>query len=508
MQTTKKIDVHALLHLLKRRKWFVIVPLILASIGGYIRIITLVSEYKSTATILIGRNWTLTQNMSNVLPGIEARDKVKMRDRKETLTKQLLSNVLLSKVVEKAGLKPSKSQIDRARKLVEAQPALSMEEAIRSIQAASLKKKIEIIFPRRGDYIEVSAVSADPEKAYLVTKHLVAAFIDDMLLQELSNVQGTLEFSQSQLKIYRKKMNQAEMKLRRFKQNMAAAKGDDVPINPTNVEHVKSLIASNAVEISNKIKNASEIDRQLGRLATEIRIRRTNRSTQIRALLIEKIADLAKLMVSKSWSSGDILRLNSEIASLKEKLRDEIQKNGAIGLRGHFRDGAIELAVQKEVVQADIALLQAQQRTLMRLMDAYNSHSKTLPIQEVTLQKLQADYEKSRELYQTFSEQVRSAQITGAMQELDKQIRYRIIDPAQLPTEPVTASTNQVILVALLMGLGIGAGFIYLLEFIDQSFKSVDDVEDYLGLIVLGTVPKIDFNERAAMAKKQKFSLV
>jgi capsular polysaccharide biosynthesis protein len=109
-------------------------------------------------------------------------------------------------------------------------------------------------------------------------------------------------------------------------------------------------------------------------------------------------------------------------------------------------------------------------------------------------------------MYQIFSDQVRSAQITSAMQQLDKQIRYRIIDPAQLPTEPVNASTNQVILVAMIMGLGVGAGFIYLLEFIDQSFKSVDEVENYLGLIVLGTVPRIDFEDRAQAVKKGKFS--
>ena len=183
-----------------------------------------------------------------------------------------------------------------------------------------------------------------------------------------------------------------------------------------------------------------------------------------------------------------------------------MRTNGARELRGLFPESIIETAIQKEIVLSELSSIQAQQKTLNRLMRSYNSNNNSLPVHEVTLQKLQADFEKYREMYNTFADQVRSAQITSAMQEVDRQIRYRVLDPAQLPTEPVNASTNQVILVALIMGLGVGAGFVYLLEFIDQSFKSVDEVENYLGLVVLGTVPKVEFINRAQTTKKNSFS--
>ncbi|MFQ5632263.1 MAG: GumC family protein [bacterium] len=501
-----KIDIQALLHLVRRRKWFIIVPLILASVGGYIRIVTLVSEYKSTSTVLLNKNLILTERMSNVLPGVEARDKIKMRDQKETLMKQLLSTSLLKQVVVKTGLKPSGRQLERAKKLVAAQPALGSEDAITTIQAVSLRRNIEVIFPRRGDYIEVSTSSSDPQKAYLVTKHLVDLFIENILIEELSNVTGTLKFSEAQMDIYRQEADAAEAKLRQFKLNMASSSDEEIPINPTNVEQVKKLISANRADISKKVKNSSALDRSLGRYASEIRIRQTRRAAEIKASLIEKLADLAKLMITHNWNSGDILRLRTEISSLKDSFANAIRQNGARELHGLFPENAIETAVQKEIIQSEITFLQAQQKTLGRLLESYTSHSTKLPGQEVTLQKLQADFEKYREMYQIFADQVRSAQITSAMQKFDKQIRYRIIDPAQLPTEPVNASTNQVILVALIMGIGIGAGFIYLLEFIDQSFKSVDEVENYLGLIVLGTVPRIDFDDRAQAAKKKTFS--
>ncbi|MCA9743963.1 MAG: hypothetical protein H6695_11765 [Deferribacteres bacterium] len=500
------IDVQALLHLVKRRKWFIIIPLILASIGGYIRIITLVSEYKSTATVVINKNYVLTNNMGDVLPGVEARDKIKMRDHKETFMKQLLSTNLLKKVVERAGFEPSNSQKERAKKLVAAQPSLSLEEAARTIQAASLRSDIEVIFPNRGTYIEVSTTSRDPQEAYLVTKYLVELFIEDVMLEEQENVQGTLRFSEEQMKIFKQEADQAEERLRNFRQSVAAANDNVVPISPANIEQVQSLVSTNSVELSKKIKESSELDQQLGRYGSEVHIQQTQRFAEIKASLIEKLTDLAKLMISLNWNSGDILRLKSEIADLREAMANEVEKYGARHLRGLVPGNIVDLAVQKEIVKAEITFLQAQQKTLSRLRRSYSSNNNTMPAYEVTAQKLQADFDKYLEMYQIFADQVRSAQITGAMQEVNRQIRYRVIDPAQLPTKPVNASTNQVILVSLIMGLGVGAGFIYLLEFIDQSFKSVDEVENYLGLVVLGTVPKVEFVDKAQTAKKNNFS--
>ena len=55
----------------------------------------------------------------------------------------------------------------------------------------------------------------------------------------------------------------------------------------------------------------------------------------------------------------------------------------------------------------------------------------------------------------------------------------------------MTDDQNKIMLIAVFGGLGFGIGAVYLLEFFDHSFKSVEDVETYLGVTVLGTVPRI-----------------
>jgi len=503
-----KIDIQALLHLIKRRRWFIVIPLILASIGGYIRIVTLVSEYKSTATIVLGRNTFLTPEMQKVMPSIVARDKIKLRDKRETLTKKLKSHMLLTKVVDAIGNEASKGQVEKAKKLVERQGGdLTFENAKRGVMAASIRKKIGVEFPNRGDFIEISAVSKKPEEAYLIVKNLVAAFIEEAILSEYVGLKGTLDFSNTQLEVYRRKVTQAENALNRHRDNMSPESSADVTITLENIANVKKKRASYSKDISTRLKELSTIESQLGKYSSEIRIRQTDEATALIARLIEKNAELAKLMVDNTWNSGDAIRLNSQIAPLRVELAKTVKEKGASHLKGLFPADKIELAIRREILNRELAFLRIQHKTVSGLLATYNANSKLLPGFEVTVQKLQAELDKNQQLYQAFLEQVRSSKIRGAMKDLDKEIRYRVINPAQLPTDPITASTNQVILVALVMGLGFGGGFIYLLEFFDQSFKSVESVEDYLGLIVLGTVPRINFEERGN-AKKRKASLV
>ena len=507
-QKESKIDVHALFHLIKRRKWFVIIPLILAAVGGYIRIITLVSEYRSSVTILLGKNTFLTQTMQKVVPGVQARDKMKLRDKRETLIKQFQSHALLTKVIDAIDLKPSARQLERARKLVEAQgDGLTIEEAVKSIQASSLKKKVEVTFPKRGEHIVVSSVSRKPENAYLIAKHVVDTFIEADILKDKLGNEGTKDFSSEQLKIYKEKLDKAEKDLRNFSMNAAASSNIDIPVTVENLSHVQELKSVSEKEISNNLREISRIDRELGRDSALMRVRITDRAANTKAKLIEKNAELSTLLITNAWNSGPVVSLNSKIAPLKEELTGEIRNYGGDQMEGVFPADKIQLALDREILKAEIAFSNVQKKTIDRLLNLFQSAKRRLPRNELKIQKLQGEVEKSRQVYQTFLEQVRSSQIRAAMSSLDKEIRYKIIDPAQLPTEPINAGTNQVILVALVLGIGLGSGFIYLLEFIDQSFKSAEDIEDYLGLIVLGTIPKINFEERTLGRRKKKFSL-
>ena len=66
-----------------------------------------------------------------------------------------------------------------------------------------------------------------------------------------------------------------------------------------------------------------------------------------------------------------------------------------------------------------------------------------------------------------------------------------VIEPAQLPTEPVSPKVEVNVVLAAMAGLILALGAALLLEFIDDTVKSTDDLISSLGLTALGGIKRI-----------------
>lgn len=65
-----------------------------------------------------------------------------------------------------------------------------------------------------------------------------------------------------------------------------------------------------------------------------------------------------------------------------------------------------------------------------------------------------------------------------------------VVDKAQVPTKPVNPKPVMNIAIAFFTGLMASIGIVFLIEYLDDSIKTSEDVEKYLGLTVLGTIPE------------------
>lgn len=65
----------------------------------------------------------------------------------------------------------------------------------------------------------------------------------------------------------------------------------------------------------------------------------------------------------------------------------------------------------------------------------------------------------------------------------------KIIESVKIPENPVSPNKIMNIAIAFLLGLMISLGLSFLLEFIDNTFKNKEQMEELLGLPVLGVIP-------------------
>ncbi|MZK52730.1 YveK family protein [Clostridium beijerinckii] len=66
----------------------------------------------------------------------------------------------------------------------------------------------------------------------------------------------------------------------------------------------------------------------------------------------------------------------------------------------------------------------------------------------------------------------------------------KIVEPAELPENPASPNKKLNIAVAFLLGLMISVGLAFLLEFLDNTFKTKDQLEQILGVPVIGAIPE------------------
>ena len=68
----------------------------------------------------------------------------------------------------------------------------------------------------------------------------------------------------------------------------------------------------------------------------------------------------------------------------------------------------------------------------------------------------------------------------------------RVIEAVQLPEDPVAPNKKMNIAIAFLLGLMVSVGLVFLLEYLDNTFKTKENLERELNIPVLGLIPSCD----------------
>ena len=62
----------------------------------------------------------------------------------------------------------------------------------------------------------------------------------------------------------------------------------------------------------------------------------------------------------------------------------------------------------------------------------------------------------------------------------------------ELPESPVSPNKTMNIAIAFLLGLMVSVGLVFLIEYLDNTYKSKEQLEKELDIPVLGTIPDVD----------------
>lgn len=79
-----------------------------------------------------------------------------------------------------------------------------------------------------------------------------------------------------------------------------------------------------------------------------------------------------------------------------------------------------------------------------------------------------------------------------------------VVDYADVPASPIKPNKKRNVVIGGLLGIMLGAGIIFLIEFFDNTIKNAEDVQKYLGLNIMGEIPTFEGEERGQGSSEKR----
>lgn len=156
----------------------------------------------------------------------------------------------------------------------------------------------------------------------------------------------------------------------------------------------------------------------------------------------------------------------------------------------------LEGNAQKETLTGLQSSLAAAQRREAELRNAYFSAlgtSNDLGQKAMRLTTLTSEIETNRTLLTTYIGKQKEVELVISSSRPDN---LSISSSATKPGGPIGPQRNRNIFIAFFLSLGIGIGLAFLLDYLDDSIKTSDDVGKYLGLATLALIPHQSITEK------------
>ena len=499
---TKNIDLREYLGIILRRKMLLIVPVLLIPLLAWGGSFLIKPTYESSTLILISSSKLLSGSFSSLIPGQEERiSPYKAEERLKVLKNQILSSGYLKRLITILKI-PADESIERTAYEIKGEfPDLEMQELVLNLQVEKLKGSFSVDF-KGENLVEISARAHNPSEAASRAKTLGEIFIEESLASQLLGIRGALEFSDEQLVVYRKRLWEAEAELQRFQEKLLRQSVGADSALAVNINSMNNAIDLVKMELENL---KSQINTLEGRLFSSgnanLELSFSSHLQELKRQLSSTNDQLQRGLTRYNWLDAKVVTVNQEAQSLLDRIEREITEQ--VASQFESKSSAVKNTLEElTFLRLKEDFYHQKLEVLESSLEEVNRRLTLTPKNQQTLERLQRKVEEDRRVYELFSSQYTGAQISEAATQAEAEAKFKVIEPARIPVAPVSPDRRKLLVSAALLGLALGFGTIIVAELSDHSFKKVEELESYLGLKVVGTIPLMEQAGRRAPKKE------
>ncbi|UCD17485.1 MAG: hypothetical protein JSV44_00835 [Candidatus Zixiibacteriota bacterium] len=497
----KGFDVSDLIPIAWRRKWIIIIPLILVTVATFAGSYLITPKYLSAVIVWVGNPVKLSTDLQRLLgDGRQVmRSERDMRLELQSLQNEITSSPYLSQLIVMLKLDQDPEIAKRAMRQQADRPDLSLEQITTDYLIGKLRKNINVSYAGK-DQIQIMVESIDPYLARDMAQNLGEIFISEKMRQELGSVRISQDFSYEQLGKYERDLQDRINDKTAFEKEYMKIQLDELVASEENRRAISSEIQAANFEIQDKKDEETGYLTQLadrGISKSKLKLKESNELRRLKNDVKDLIETIGSLMQKYQWSDPEILNFNNRMYNLIGQIENENKKLVDEQFEDHNPDTRA-MIVSLLNVRSEMDMLYARANNLELALADLNNKINLVPEYEARLDQLNREITAARDLRDKFKEQQESSQISQA---LLRETKYKVIEPAKVPFAPYKPERPKIVVLGLLLGLAIGFGAALLTEVLDNSFKSIEDVEKTLDTKVIGVVPEITFLKKFPVRK-------
>ena len=442
--------------------------------------------YTATATLQIDREAARVVTTEDVTP----RENMAMGEEFfQTQYGLLRSRSLAERVVESLGLASSDQALASLGVEPPARtgPAAAQAERRRAVALAAVQDGLGVTPVRGSRLVAISFDNPDPVVAARIANAFAENFIQSNLDRKYESSSYAREFLEEQIAQTKGRLEEAERQLVAYAANQqiinvgGAEGGGEAEGGGT-----QSLASNNLVALNSALASA-----RAARVAAEEKWR-SARSTSLMTL-------------PEVLQNPSIQRLTEQRAQLDSEYQQKLSVYQEdypemVRLRAQITevDGQIQaLAANiRSSIQSQYVIAANQERSLQGQVNGLKGDVLDLRDRSIQYNILQRELDTTRAMYETLLQRYKEIAVTGDVVANN----ISIIDNARPPAEPSKPDILINLALAALFGLGLGVVAALVLEALDETLATPDDVEKKLGVPVLGVVPLLDKGQTTAAA--------
>ncbi len=385
---------------------------------------------------------------------------------------------------------------DKVLRMAFADSALQVNGGITAEEVFQVLGNLTINKEDFSTLLYMSVRAYDPVVAYRIADITANAFKERAAEVEVEQAKNVVDYVDSQIKEAEVKLDKAEKELQHFRNTTKFIVTDE-----------NNSIVQRLNEIENKITEI-ETQRQLAQANLEtynVRLRRfegndapglldieSDEASRLRSELDALENQKHNLLEAGQVDSYRIRELDAQIEYKKNELRQAVLKasdnQGDKVLMGSEESEYTVLRERKITEELNLYSLENEEKFYKKLRNNFLRQHPNMLEDALESAKLQRAKTVAENLYSFLVQQgeeakIRAATGTGGL---------LIVSPPQMPLEPIPQNTMRNIFIGLILGLGLGFGLAFLLDMLDKSMRSPDDVARLTGLTVIGSIPNLE----------------